>query len=52
MDTSRGWEKKGYPSKFLTGHHRGEEKEGDSEKAGERALLHKLEKEDWKKTCG
>jgi len=52
MDTSKRWEKKGYPSKFLTGHHRGEEKEGDPEKAGERASLHKFEKENWKKICG
>jgi len=50
MDRSRGWEKKGYPSKSLTGHYRGEE--GDPEKAGERAALHKFEKENWKKTCG
>jgi len=28
----------------LTGHHRGEGKEGDPEKAGERASLHNFEK--------
>jgi len=51
MNTSRGWEKKDYPSKSLTGHHRGEEK-SDPEKAGEKASLHKFEEEKWKKTCG
>jgi len=45
-------QKKGYPSKSLTEHHRGEEKEGDPEKPVERASLHKFENENWTKTYG